>query len=553
MSSASSGRYQSRLFNFVHRQSRKLTQGCDRAFRHLQVATNAVVPVLLYPIYLLFQSTAAKQLHQAAPQSWTQLPVDNPNSLHKPSSDTPIQRVLQAVVPAESAILTFPQDKKPAFSALLTFLRFKFFPSGLDSTSNFGHSSPQITSLPISPVSDPPCPVIQGIATQLASRTLVLVTAQNKILDIFTPQQQQKLQERIIAEVADYWRYQQLSGKQQPQQLVSTRAIFLPVSLSSMKARVQEAVARNSNIFPKSSLVRNHGTEGNLHPLVFLDRTVAALESKHLVPLLQVTLTVRQRSWELVQLGQTQLIIFLFGIHPTSTTLASATLLDSETHTSRIKTLIFAAINYFFGDGFADSRSNLRVRQPKVTTMATTASLKPSTTQTKLNKRTFKLPTPAQSVIDDPWLTSNDLFGTDFAADSIYEPPSQTTNQLPGTTLVFSSQAVKYFPRNLANRFQTLPQSQQKTTKGKIGIRSKQVPPLSKSPLGVNSGVSNHSHRSKTDIEPQPDWIETNATAIGYVLHPLEQLLAWLDRVMLWLEEILIKTFQWVQRLWRGK
>lgn len=553
MSSASSGRYQSRLFNFVHRQSRKLTQGCDHAFWHLQVATNAVVPVLLYPIYLLFQLTTAKQLHQAAQQSWTQLPIDNPNSLHKPPTDTPIQRVLQAVVPSESAFLTFPQHKKPAFSAFLTFLRFKFFPRSLDNTSNLSKSSPQITSLPISPVSELPRPVIQGIATQLASRTLVLVTAQNKILDIFTPQQQQKLQERIITEVTDYWRYQQLSGKQQPKQLVSTRAVFLPVSLSSMKAWVQEAVARTtSNIFPKSSLVRNHGTEGNLHLLVFLDRTVAALEAKHLVPLLQVTLTVRQRSWELVKLGQTQLTIFLSGIHPTSTTLASATLL-TETDLSRIKTLIFAAINYFFGNGFADSRSDLRLSKPKITTTPTTASLKPSTTQTKLNNRTFKLPTAAQSVIDDPWLTSNDLFGTDFAADSIYEPPSQTTNQLPGTTLVFSSQAVKYFLRNLGNRFQTLPQSQQKTTKGKIGIRSKQVPPLSKSPLGVNSGVSNHSHRSKTDIEPQPDWIETNATAIGYVLHPLEQLLAWLDRIMLWLEEILIKTFQWVQRLWRGK
>jgi hypothetical protein len=254
MSSASSGRYQSRLFNFVHRQSRRLTQGCDRAFRHLQVATNAVVPVLLYPIYLLFQSTAAKQLHRAAQQSWTQLPVNNSNSLPKLPIDTPIQRVLQTVVSSESAFLTFPQDKKSAnFSAFLRFLRFKFFPSGLDSRSNLSGSSPQITSLPISPSLNLPRPVIQGIATQLTSRTLVLVTAQNEILDI-TPQQQQKLQERIIAEVADYWRYQKLLGGQQaPKHLVSTSAIFLPVSLI---AWVQEALALTSNVFPKSSLVK---------------------------------------------------------------------------------------------------------------------------------------------------------------------------------------------------------------------------------------------------------------------------------------------------------
>jgi hypothetical protein len=274
---------------------------------------------------------------------------------------------------------------------------------------------------------------------------------------------------------------------------------------------------------------------------------------------------LRQRSWELVKLGQTQLTIFLSGIHPTSNTLARATLLDSETRRSRIKTLIFAAINYFFGDGFADSRSDLRVSSQQIATTPKTASLKLSTTQTKLNNHPFKLPTAAQSVIDDPWLTSNDLFGTDFEATSnLYEPPSQTTSQLPGTTLDFSGKAVKYFLRNLGNSFQTLSQSrqtsgqglQQKTIKGKkLGrVKSKQLSLLPKSPLGVNGGrISNHSHKSKTDIEPKPDWIETNATDIGYVLHPLEQLLTWFDRVMLWLEEILLKTFQWVQRLWQGK
>jgi hypothetical protein len=94
--------------------------------------------------------------------------------------------------------------------------------------------------------------------------------------------------------------------------------------------------------------------------------------------------------------------------------------------------------------------------------------------------------------------------------------------------------------------------SRQKTSqvKGLREVGSKQLSPLH---AGVNSGEANRYLTSNTNIEPQPDWIETNATVLGYVLHPLEQLLAWLDRVMLWLEKILIKVLQGVQRLWRGK
>ena len=50
--------------------------------------------------------------------------------------------------------------------------------------------------------------------------------------------------------------------------------------------------------------------------------------------------------------------------------------------------------------------------------------------------------------------------------------------------------------------------------------------------------------RAATGMEAQPDWIETNATVMGYVKHPLEQLLAWLDSLMLWLEEMLLKIWQ---------
>jgi len=593
MASASSGRYQSRLFNFAHQQSRRLTQQCDRAFRHLQVATSAVVPVVLYPIYLLFQSTrsAAKQVHHSMQP---QLPADNTDSLPEtpPFVDTPIQRVLLAVdsLQSEEAVLTPSKEKNEPlnFLGFLSKLGFKFLPHSPKSTSNLTRSC--------SPFLDASRPTIQGIATQVSSRALVLVTAQNEILDIFTPQQQQKLQERIIGEVARYWRYQRLAHS--PEQRLtkqldmSTRAkLFSPIGLfSSMIAWVQTgAVALADNIFQESSLVRRQKTRGELpkaegristhQALVFLDRTVAALESKHLAPASEVVLSVRQRSWELVKLVQTQLTVYLFGkVQPNgSKSLASATLNGvitlngSETYKSRIQTLIFAAINYFFG-GHGEKQTI--VTAPITDSLELPSGSKPRAKPLPHHRSTFRLLSADQlpSTDEDPWLTFGDLFGEpelEGEASTVYKPESlmsQTMSQLTGKTnlTLLSSQLNRYSLRNLLNRFQAfLPQSkqisgrssQQKSTKGKgLGkVGSKQLSPLLQSPQSMSKGESNQPNSQNTQLEPQPDWIETKATAIGYVKHPLEQLLQWLDRAMLWLEELLMKVLQRVQRLWRGK
>jgi len=52
-------------------------------------------------------------------------------------------------------------------------------------------------------------PVVRGIATQLSSHTLVLVTA-HEILDVLTPTAA-KITRADYWEIADYWRYQRLA------------------------------------------------------------------------------------------------------------------------------------------------------------------------------------------------------------------------------------------------------------------------------------------------------------------------------------------------------
>ncbi len=578
MGSPSSGRYQSRLFNFVHQQSRRLTQNLRSASRHLQVSASWGAQLLLYPVYLLFQSkrSAGKQFNQTVQQSWPQLQSDDIISQPQtpPTADTPIQRVLLLVnVPSEEAVSTPKQGKTEPinFLAFLSKQWFKFFPNSPKSTSSLtplhrksterAQEHRKSTPTSYSALADSPNRnrrVVRGIATQLSSHTLVLVTAQNEILDILTPQQQQKLQERIIGEMADYWRYQRLthSGR-----------------LGQAYPALQETGS------PLEYSLHTH------QALAFLDRTFAQLETNYLAPVSEVAITISQRSRDLVQRVQTQLTVLLSGL-PQPTGSKSPPSNNSEAHTFQIQALIWAAIDYFFGH-----RRGKQLGQTTPTTISLELQQSSKLSRKPLPQRhsgqqsgdgiipppsvSSKLPSaqlPSQ-LISDPWLTLGDLFGD--SESGVLEPElskSQTMSHRAGKTnsALPPSQTDRYSVQNLLSRFQRLfPQPEQapglvkrqETTKGKavaVGkgieeVGSKQLSLLPKSSQSVSAGESsNQPCTQSTQIEPTPDWIETNARLMGYVKHPLEKLLQWLDQAMLWLEDVLMIVWQWVQKLLRG-
>ena len=521
MASPSSGRYQSRLFNFVHQQSRRLTENLRSASRHLQVSASWGAQLLLYPVYLLFQSkrSTGKQFYQTVQQSWPQLQADDTISQPQtpPTADTPIQRVLLLVnVPSEEAVSTPKQGKT---------------------------DSPNRNR-----------PVVRGIATQLSSHTLVLVTAQNEILDILTSQQQQKLQERIIGEIADYWRYQRLAhspGFGQAYPTLRETGSNLDLSINTYQA------------------------------LASLDRTFAQLESNYLAPVSEVAITISQRSRALVQRVQTQLNVLLSGLpQPTGSKSPSN---NSSAHTLQIQALIWAAIDYFFGHRRG---KQLGQTTPTTNSLELQQSSKPSRKpllqshsrrqsgggMSRPSFASSNLPSaqlPSQ-LISDPWLTLDDLFGD--SESGVLEPElskSQTMSHRAGKTnsALPPSQTDRYSVQNLLSRFQRFfPQPEQapglvkrqETTKGEavaVGkgiekVGSKQLSLLPKSSQSVSAGKSSNQPCSHcTQLESAPDWIETNASLMGYVKHPLEILLQWLDRAMLWLEDVLMIVWQWVQKL----
>ncbi|MFN6486063.1 MULTISPECIES: hypothetical protein [unclassified Nostoc] len=549
MSSGSSGRYQSRLFNFVHQQSRRVTQQWEHTYRHLQVATKWGVGVLLYPVYLLFQSSesSGKTLHTKEPQTRLKLqPNDTdfqPETL--PNVDSPIQHVLQAVYDLSSDEAASTPAKTVVSFNPLTYLGV-FQSKSVDNSSTNNANLTQSSNITenragslnpslLENTLQQHFPIVQGIATNLMNRNLVLVTTDNEILDILTPQQQAKLEDRIINEIAKYWKYWQL---------------IIAKKESDILPQIDHLLAKLTDVNPAKIPVLAEGIPKDLlntdKLLTFLDTAFAKLESNALIP-------VQERSQEIVQVAQTQFNIFLYGkeqlggkgeIAPNANGL--------ETHTLNFQALIEAALNYFFGVG---NRKTLET----------------TTSNERLTSKLFSLPlrkalskSPQledQDLKDDPWLTWNDLFGdTETVADKSVRLYQRTNPAL------VSSLSVEPFPQNnlsvkqskfgsgLVRRKQPISNlaSSQKTS-AKVTSAKQTQARISQAKSESRTGEMQQQFHQSSQVEAQPDWIETKATLTGYVKHPLEQLLEWLDYVMLWLEERFVKIFQSLRQLWQGK
>ncbi|MBD2725558.1 hypothetical protein H6G96_04280 [Nostoc sp. FACHB-892] len=549
MSSGSSGRYQSRLFNFVHQQSRRVTQQWEHTFRHLQVATKWGVEVLLYPVYLLFQASesSGKTLQTKEPQTRLKLqPNDTDSQPEIPNVDSPIQHILEAVNYLSSDEAAFTPGKtvyrfKPL--AFLEVFRLKLVDNNFTNNASLTQSTDirenKVGNLNLSQLENAlkqHLPVVRGIATDLMNRSLVLVTADNEILDILTPQQQVELEDRIINEVANYWQHWRL--------IIAKKETELLPQINRLLAKLTDGnptkIPVLAEAIPKDLLNTDR-------LLAFLDITVAKLESNALLP-------VQERSQEIVQVAQTQLNIFLYGKEQLAIKGEITAAADGlETHTLNLQALIEAALNYFFGVG------NRKTLEPTNSNEQLSSKILPSRLRKALSK---SRQLEKQDLAADPWLTWNDLFGD---TETVTDKPvtlSQKTNPA-----LASSLSVRYFPQNnltvqqpkigsgLVRKKQSTSNlaSSQKTSQKVVSAKQTETR-ISQTKSESRKGEILHRQFDRSSqVEAQPDWIETKATSTGYEKHPLEQLLEWVDYVMLWLEERFVKIFQSLRQMWQRK
>ncbi|MBC6433110.1 hypothetical protein FM036_21225 [Nostoc sp. HG1] len=539
MSSGSSGRYQSRLFNFVHQQSRRVTQQWEHTLRHLQVATKWGVEALLYPVYLLFQSSesSGKTLQAKEPQTRLKLqPNDTDFQPEIPNVDSPIQHVLEAVNYLSSNEATSTPGKTVESFKPLAFLgvfRLKFVDNNSTNNPNITqlsniteNQSGSLNPLQLENALIQHLPVVRGIATNLINRSLVLVTADNEILDILTSQQQAKLEDRIINEVANYWKSWQL--------IIAKKETELLPQIDRLLAKLTDGNTAKTE-FLAEGIPKDLLNTDKL--LAFLDTAFAKLESNALVP-------VQERSQEIVQVAQTKLNIFLYGKEQLAARGEITANTDGlETHTLNLQALIEAALNYFFGVG------NRKTLESTTSNELLPGKLLSSRLRKSLSKSSQL---KNQDLTNDPWLTWNDLFGD---TETIAQKPVTLSGRT--NPALASSLSAGHLPQNNLTIRQPkvgsgLARRSQKTS----GIAStKQTrTSISQSKSESRKGEILHQqfHQS-SQVEAQPDWIETKATSIGYEKHPLEQLLEWVDYVMLWLEERLVRIFQSLRQLWQGK
>jgi hypothetical protein len=52
---------------------------------------------------------------------------------------------------------------------------------------------------------------------------------------------------------------------------------------------------------------------------------------------------------------------------------------------------------------------------------------------------------------------------------------------------------------------------------------------------------------NSADTKQEGDYLETKAVSVGYIKHPLEQVLEWLDQIMLRLETIAVEIWEWAK------
>ncbi|MBD1900621.1 hypothetical protein NDI44_14790 [Trichocoleus sp. DQ-A3] len=681
MSSPPNGRYKSKLFNFLSRKSRQLKDESDRAVRNLKVAAVWGAQILLYPVYLLAQTSqlAGRQLQQATQEKFPQLHSGKKDRTKRPNSpptppptDAPIQEVLRAIAgqeesefalnPSANSVAT-SSNKAGIFSQVAdainrvstTYFGFQFF----DRSAAGGSSHSISPNLTLPPLNLPETVVVQtlqpkaaagtssgkslaaalrnqivvrGVATQLATRSVVLVTADNQILDILTPEQQQKLQQRIRWELANYWRQWRLvqaSAKGIAAQLrppVNQRHLLPPVRLFwGVIAWVQKGpVAIAANLFQESTLVRWQETTQEqmgtrlsasreeigslppfankalhpsssllLQPLIFLDRTMVAIEVRQKDFLAKLTphageIEANERSPLQSPLQRIQAVFSQPMRQP-----ASPDVTDAQAH-NNIQALIQAAIDYFFGR-----------RNGKLPWESTPEIDSDSYSQThqisggasaSLSSAQRKNPELTATGIADPWLTMNDLFGkpdsptskqpaptaphrplprvAGKAQPSAHLPGKKSRTALPGVSqpdlpaedslwksikLRLSFKQTLLTPRKPAAPEQmaarptqtpsTTKKSRKKDTSGKIT----KAPAFQTPRMEAEGALSNLSpaiaRSNRTSFATHsPDWIEAEVTPAGYVKHPLEYLLEWLDKAMLWLENFFVKVWRWVKK-----
>jgi len=650
MSNGYSGPYQSRLLNFISKQSRQVADNCDRTWRQIKQTTLSATQILLYPAYLLVQSSRmlSRQLRESSqkvdlPELQEFADDENPDLSQKwwageISEESSIAQILHLAEnllnssQTATTLANFPLLINPATAATQKVDR------DLHPAINFikqttKHQTTSALKHPLAKTQVSSQPKVQGIATFIRARTLVLVGHENRILDILTPEQQELLESRITWEVANCGpERREIAQKELKFNLglesAAKKSQFAPVRrFWELMAWLQSSpVAVKRNQFGESVLAVKCAIDRNLilvqkvttpiatakipQPSISaskaIDRNTSKLET-HFNTKLDHQATTPLSFVTLLDRAAVNLEEFTLPPTAKTTTINPEVKLDTsgaetnldlsareilEKYARNIEKMIWSSVDYLLGKETAASDN----------------TEKAVAIQYYLKQRQEQENKQDSPEVDRPWLNWQDLFGepapqhliagssaADATAQSLISQVSPEVKQdiaelvelveLPeGRSTAVS---ISPYPEAIHRLIEQLKQSLiTKTTKSQpqegsnLAITQEnsstaaaastpgpapetQVPkhtnPNSaqnrQSPIAVTQKTSRYTattsateaKNQSTAVQPEDDYLETKVESMGYIKHPLEQVLEWLDAIMLRVEKIVEQIWNWAK------
>ncbi|NJL89114.1 MAG: hypothetical protein HC916_04395 [Coleofasciculaceae cyanobacterium SM2_1_6] len=516
-SESSSGVYKSRLFNFINRRSQQLVDQSKTVLRHLQVATVWSVQIALYPVYLLVQTTQTfvRQIQQSATKNQTQLSESEiAQPTLPPAPDQIVKNILNSVEsflkPAEIssliAVLSFRNlaaspklgsnhqtqilelasdhldhvsdsinNSKNDFVSIGDFSDFPDLQSTLTTIPHpeiidqhsLRHSlitiakESNLATKDISIQQESIGKFIQGVACSSESKALVLVDNHNRILDILTPVQQQKLAKKIIWEIANYYydRRQFLQSQRPiPNQLPQPTSpkVFLPARwFWKLMAWVQQGdVAIAADLFQESRLTNPNQNLLKLpsfslpslaidpETLSNFDEQIYQVEENQIVPTSQWLIHVGEEIFPMIIHPENLITKGLANRHSRQSLTNSNSdprelingnqspkINSSDTNSQdNIWQLIQAAIVYFFGKKPVNLNPD--------TQSSSISNNSPVSASPSLDNSAASVTYPELLFSEDDWLNTEDLFVTtslskvnSYQDEMMLDVPSLAENQ----------------------------------------------------------------------------------------------------------------------------
>lgn len=485
--------YKSRLFNFLNRQRIVLGDRLAKTFRSAKVTAIWGTQILVYPAYLIAQTGRAfvwKLEQKVAP-----IPLPETRNTSQEDyipADTPVWKTLNSV---QSLLDTIPGNYEiHAFAPPVLW------------TAN----------LPaIAPATDPKGQTItkgkiqriRGIASTLDEHHLVLATVENKSLDLLTKKQRVHLEQTIRRELADYAYRQYL-------QRIKARQYLIPPSLTVnpniapplrwfwqlMRWEQQGNIAQAIDLFQEAKIVPQWQEMDSQEPN---GSAIAIAPSREIwrPPLLVADLVVELD--EAIATLESKQNHLRDRLEIWWQELENSDLNDRDRLT-KMQHFLRAAMDYFFG----------------------------------FDRRTPSLPAESSSVEQDPWLVWEELYD---------RSRGKFTSHVPRQAAIADGEIQELYDRSQALELQSQPANSHSSLLKKSDSMSSSPDPSSES---NDLATVQNKLAQKPENKPELDdnWLEVDAKTTGYIEHPLEKALKFVDVMMAWVENAIVAVWNFLKR-----